>query len=131
MSPVRQDQALRLLQRLELTRTGRLSTQVLAEFINVCTRTQQPLYTYPQAITQAERLIQIFPVFDLTPLIVLDAARGARDYSLANYDAQIWATARLNQTPVIFSEDFQHGQLLEGIQFINPFLPAFDLNAWR
>ncbi len=129
--PQRQEQAIRLLQRLELTRAGCLSAQVLAEFVNVSTRTRQPLYTYAHVILQVERLLQNFPVFDLTPLIVLEAARGARDYALAYYDAQIWATALLNQTPVIFSEDFQHGQSLEGVRFINPFRPDFNLEAWR
>ena len=131
MDPVRQERAIDLLQHLDLNRSGRLSAQVLAEFISVSTRSQRPLYTYAQVIRQVERLLQTFPVFDLTPLIILEAARGAHDYSLSYYDAQIWAAARLNQTRVIFSEDFQHGQILEGIQFINPFLSEFDIAAWH
>lgn len=128
---VRQESAINLLQHLDLNRSGRLSAQVLAEFISVTTRSQRPLYKYPQVVRQVERLLQTFPVFDLTPLIILEAARGANDYSLSYYDAQIWAAARLNQIRVIFSEDFQHGQILEGIQFINPFLPEFDIAAWH
>jgi predicted nucleic acid-binding protein len=62
--------------------------------------------------------------------VVLEAARGARDHSLASYDAQIWAVAHLNQTQVIFSEVSQHGQVLEGVQFTNPFHSEFDLVAW-
>jgi len=31
----------------------------------------------------------MWPVFDLTPLIVLEAARGARDHDLPYYDAQV------------------------------------------
>ena len=74
--------------------------------------------------------IRVWPVFDLTPLIVLEAARGVRDYQMSYYDAQIWATARLNQIPVIFSDDFNVGATLEGIQFINPFAPEFVLDNW-
>ncbi len=129
--PQRQERAIQLLQRLELLRSGRLSAQVLAEFINVSTHTRHPLYTYAEAIRQVERLLQAFPVFDLTPLIILEAARGASAYSLSYYDAQIWATARLNQTQVVFSEEFQDGQTLEGIRFINPFLPEFKLETWN
>jgi len=44
-------------------------------------------------------------------------------------DAQ-WATARLNQVPVVFSEDFRSGSLLEGVRFVNPFLPEFLLEEW-
>jgi len=42
------------------------------------------------------------PVLDLTPLIVLEATRGACDHKLNYYDAQIWATAKLNQVAVVF-----------------------------
>jgi len=31
---------------------------------------------------------------------------------------------------VIFSEDFQDGQVLEGVRFANPFKPTFDLETW-
>lgn len=63
-------------------------------------------------------------------MIVLEAARGARDHGLAYYDAQIWASARLNQVPTIFSEDFTDGQVLEGVRFINPFSTNFRLEDW-
>jgi predicted nucleic acid-binding protein len=72
----------------------------------------------------------MWPVFDLTPLIVLEAARGARDHGLPYYDAQIWASARLNQVTILFSEDFSDGQLLEGVRFVNPFSPHFQVEDW-
>jgi predicted nucleic acid-binding protein len=100
----KQDQALHLLRHLEITSIGRLSVQCLAEFVHVTTRGIRPLCTRAEAFSQMEHLVHTYPVFDLTPLIVLEAARGARDYSLAYYDAQIWATARLNQSPVVFSK---------------------------
>jgi predicted nucleic acid-binding protein len=31
---------------------------------------------------------------------------------------------------VVFTEDFQHGQVLEGVQFINPFFSGFNLTEW-
>jgi predicted nucleic acid-binding protein len=61
---------------------------------------------------------------------VLEAARGVRDHGLAYYDAQVWAAARLNKIPIIFSEDFQDGRILEGVRFANPFSQSFDLEAW-
>lgn len=69
-------------------------------------------------------------MFDLTPLIVLEAARGVRDHGLSYFDAQLWATARLNQVPLLLSEDFQDGCLLEGVRFLNPLVAGFDLAAW-
>ena len=128
--PIKQDQAIRILRALELTGAGRLSVQCLAEFCAVSTRRLRPPLTRSEAAVQVERFVQVFPIFDLTPTIVFEAARGARDHSLSYYDAQLWAAARLNQVPVIFSEDFASGSYLEGVRFVNPFDADFDLAAW-
>ena len=53
-----------------------------------------------------------------------------REHGLSYYDAQIWAVARLNQVPVIFSEDFNSNSVLDGVRFVNPFSAEFDLTAW-
>ena len=127
---VKQDLALRLIRQLDITSRGCLSVQCLAEFLHATTHSVHPLYTRAEALTQVEHLMRTYPVFDLTPSIVMEAARAARDYSLAYYDAQIWATARLNQIPTVFSEDFQDGQVLEGVQFINPFAADFVMEGW-
>ncbi len=71
-----------------------------------------------------------FPVYPLTSTIVLESLRGVRDYKLSYFDAQLWACAKLNQIPVIFSEDFQDGQTLEGVRFVNPFAETFELEKW-
>lgn len=128
--PARQDQAIKVLRGLELTGSGRLSVQCLAEFCAVATRFLRPFLKPAEAAIQVERFSRTFPVFDLTPLIVIEAARGVRDHALAYYDAQIWATARLNQVPIIFSEDFNVGGALEGVRFINPFAADFVLEDW-
>jgi len=67
---------------------------------------------------------------DLTPLIVLEAMRGVREHKLAYWDSQLWATARLNQIPIILSENFSVGATLEGVHFVNPFAPDFVLEGW-
>jgi predicted nucleic acid-binding protein len=130
-NPAKQDQAIRLLQHLELGGSGRLSTQCLAEFASVATRKLQPPLTAAEVYTQVERFMRAYPVLDLTPAVVLEAVRGVRDYRLAYYDAQLWAVARLNQIPVIFSEDFNSNSVIEGVRFFNPFMPDFDLNTWK
>ena len=127
---VRQDKAARVLQYLLMSNSGCLSVQCLAEFMNVTTRPRRQIYTPIEAARQVASLIIAFPVFDLTPMVVLEAARGRRDYNLPYYDAQIWATAHLNQVPLIFSEDFTDGQVIEGVRFINPFAEAFRIEDW-
>ncbi len=128
--PAHQDQAMRLLRFLDETATGCLSVQSLAEFMSVTSRRLAPWITLSEAMQQTERWILAYPILDLTPLIVLEAARGVRDYRMAYYDAQIWATARLNQIPFIFSEDFQDGMVIEGVTFLNPFRAGFNPERW-
>jgi predicted nucleic acid-binding protein len=63
-------------------------------------------------------------------MIVLEAIRGVRDHKPSYYNAQIWAAARLNQIPIVFSEDFHHG-VLEGVRLVNPFSADFKIEEWR
>lgn len=128
--PERQSRAMDVLDQLELMGIGRLSVQNLAEFISVSTRKLSPPLSPKDAMDQVNLFTRVWPVFDLTPLIVLEAARGVRDYQMSYYDAQVWATARLNQIPIIFSEDFNVGSTLEGVQFVNPFASQFVLDKW-
>lgn len=60
-------------------------------------------------------------------MIVYEAVRGVKEHKFSYWDAQIWASARLNQISLVFSEDFAHGSLIDGVRFINPLLPGFDL----
>lgn len=126
----RQELARRLLNEVEIHGVGRLSVQALAEFFSVVTRKLVPPLTAAEALEQVTLMAQVWPILDLTPLIALEAGRGVRDHGLSYYDAQMWATARLNQIPLILSEDFQTGRLLEGVRFVNPFAPDFSLAKW-
>ena len=128
--PAKQRRAIEVLDRLHLTGTGQLSAQCLGEFFSIVVRTRRPLLSPTDAAAQVERLLQAWPVLDITPLVVGEAIRGARIHRLPYWDAQLWATARLNQTRVIFSEDFSAGAVLDGIRFVNPFADDFDVETW-
>jgi predicted nucleic acid-binding protein len=132
--PAKQERAIETLDGLQATSRGVLSVQVLAEFYVVATRGSRPLLLAGDAARQAARLAAAFPVLDLTPLVVLEAMRGVRERSLSYWDAQLWATARLNQIPVIFSEDFDvcalAGATIEGVHFVSPFVEDFCLDDW-
>jgi len=128
--PIKRAQAGAVLRACEQAGNGRLSVQCLSEFVAASTRRLKPPLTLTEATRQVERLSQSLPVFDLTPMIVLEALRGVREHGLSYYDAQIWAAARLNQVPVIFSEDFNSGSVLDGVRFVNPLVTDFDLAAW-
>ena len=116
-----------LLQALRQSRRGILSVQTLAEFM----RATQKLAIPPRTAMQyVQAFASSWPVLNLTPPVVLEAARGVSDHVLSYYDAQIWAVARLNQIGVVFSEDFNNGSTLEGVRFVNPFAEEFAVEQW-
>ncbi len=126
----KQARAEQVLEHLYITGVGWLSVQVLAEFFRATTKGAEPILTTRQARQQVEKLASTWRVLDLTPQIILEATRGVCDHQLSYWDAQIWATARLHQIPVIFSEDFSSGRVLEGVRFINPFASDFVVQDW-
>src|SRR6266508_3163995 len=120
---VRQEHVIAVLLKLEENEQGCLSVQCLSEFANAAITKLR--LSAGDIMAKINEWQNVFPVFNLTPQIILEATRGVRDHKLSYYDAQIWASAKLNQVPVIFSEDFQNGQTLEGIRFVNPFANEF------
>ncbi|HXH95266.1 MAG TPA: PIN domain-containing protein [Thermoanaerobaculia bacterium] len=127
---VKYDRALRAIETLTTSGLGRLSAQVLGEFMAATIRGRRSILGIDDALRQATLLASAFPVLDQTAMVVLEAGRGVREHQLSYFDAQIWATARLNQVPTIFTEDFTNGRRLEGVHFLNPLLPSFDLERW-
>ncbi len=61
-------------------------------------------------------------------MIVLEATRGTEEHQLHYWDAQLWATAKLNQIDLILTEDLPSAPLIEGVQFLNPFVPSFSIS---
>lgn len=123
--------AIEVLKTLIESGRGRLSAQILGEFVSATTRGRNPILSIDTALAQVALLADAFAVFEVTRFIVLEAVRGVREHRLSYWDAQIWATARLNQVATIFTEDFESGRHLEGVRFLNPLEPKFDLGRWR
>lgn len=63
----------------------------------------------------------------MTAAIVNEATVGVQQHHLSYWDAQLWATARLNQVAVVLSEDFASGSRRGGVRFVNPLQPGFDV----
>lgn len=118
----KQKAALRVLDRLASSGTGVVSTQVLAEFFVTVTNERKfpNALSVVQAMNRVQNYMQAWEVVEVTGMIVLEAIRGVRDYQFSFWDAQIWATAKLNQIPVVYSEDFNVGAVIEGVHFVNP-----------
>ncbi len=104
---------------------GVLTVQVLGEFYWTVTRRIQPPLSPERAARSVENYLRSWPVLDLTRAVVAEAVLGAGRLQLPYWDALIWATAKLNQVPLVLSEDFTDGAFLEGVRFMNPFSPTF------
>lgn len=128
--PQKQALAEEVCDRLTLAGLGVISTQIMAEFFNAATRRLADRMPTEVAYQRLENYQQSWEVVNMTPAIVLEGVRGVIDHQLSFWDALVWATAKLNQIPVILSEDFRSGTSLEGIRFVNPLSDDFDLSLW-
>lgn len=100
---------------------------MLSEFANVALRGVYPPVTADEVYSLIDHFEASFLLLPVTPSVVREAVRGVRDHRLSYFDAQIWASARLNQIPFILSEDFNSGGTLEGVTFIDPFSGDFEI----
>lgn len=125
--PEKQRRALGVLARVGREPTAALPAQALAEFAQVALRKLMPPVPAQVVFEQVELYEQTFPIVPLTPAVVLEAIRGVRDHGFSYYDAQIWSAARMNQIPVVLSEDFPVGSTVDGVLFLNPLDTTFEI----
>jgi predicted nucleic acid-binding protein len=120
-APAKARKAARLVRDAVDTGTGIVSYQVVQEFFNVAFRR----FAHPMSVAEAEQyLITVFrPLLAIhsSPALYVEALRIAGKHRLAWYDAIIIASALEGHCDTLFSEDFQHGRKIEGLQIENPF----------
>ena len=114
--------AMEVLAQLESDKRGVLSAQVLNEFFNTVTRNIPNSLDPSNARVTVQRFIEHWKILPVTSDVVQEGMRGAIEYQLSYWDSLIWAAAKLNGVDTILSEDFSHGQVIEGVRVVNPFL---------
>lgn len=119
--PVRQQQAAACFQTALDQHTIVLSTQVLHEFYAVTTRKLKPRLP-PDVAAQQVRQLCTFHVLDSTPQSVTAAIDLEQMHRLSGWEALILEAATRAKAQVLYSEDFNHGQLFGSLTVINPFL---------
>ncbi len=103
-----------------LARGGLISVQVLNEFAAVARRK----YATPWPAV-ASALAALRHVCQVEPLTVATHERAlalAQRHGFPIYDATIAASALEAGCRTLYSEDFQHGQVLDGMTIRNPFV---------
>ena len=121
-APAKAEKAAQLIRRAADTGEGIVSYQVVQEFFNVALRR----FAEPMSLAEAEQyLITVFgPLLAIhsSPAIYVEALRITGKYRLSWYDSLIVAAALEGQCATLYSEDFQHGQEIEGLRITNPFV---------
>jgi len=98
-----------------------ISVQVLNELANVLVRKARwPWEAVRESLTLTRAILEVVP---LTEDIHESGLRLAERYSLSIYDAMIVAAALESGCDVLWSENMQDGQIIEGrLRIRNPFL---------
>ena len=99
---------------------GVVSVQVLNEFVNVARRKLKREW---DAIRQALDTIRIVldPPLPISVALHLDALTIAERYGFNVYDSLIISAAKQAGCSVLYTEDLQDGQVIEGVRVHNPF----------
>lgn len=102
---------------------GMLSTQVLNEFyVNVTQKIPSPMDPVP-----ARAVLETYLSWDvqtLGPESVLIASELQQRYRISYWDALIVYAASKGGASVLYSEDFNTGQVMEGVQVVNPLVDS-------
>jgi len=98
-----------------------ISSQVVTETINILTRKYG--FALAEAHDVASSLLDLCEVVPVGAQTVREAMRLAARYQLSHWDSVIVAAAHLAGCETLYSEDFQHGQVIEGrLAIVNPFI---------
>ena len=111
-----------LIRRAADTGEGIISYQVVQEFFSVAFRR----FAHPMSEAEAEQYL----ITVLRPLLAVhsslaiyfEALRMRERHRISWYDSLIVAAALEGRCEKLYSEDFQHGQKIEGLRIENPFV---------
>ncbi len=97
-----------------------ISGQVLQEFVANALGKKSLGYSEETVLAILENLKTI-PTVPVTRELVLEALRLRVRHQLSYWDAAILAAALELRCEVLYSEDFNHGQVYDGVKAVNPF----------
>ena len=118
-SPEKQSIARKLWKEYRLAGSGVVSIQVLQEyFVNVTHK----LGVAPEVARQKVELLAELNVTILSVADVLAAIDLHRQDKISFWDALIVYAAHKSGCQILLTEDLQHGQVLDGVRIVNPFL---------
>lgn len=107
---------------LALTMHGAISWQVIQEFLNVATTK----FTKPLSAADSQKFLEkvLLPLCEVYPhpAIYTEALQMRERWKINFYDALIVSAALKADCEILYSEDLQHGQKIQSVEIVNPFL---------
>ena len=104
--------------------TGCISSQVIHEFLNVSTKKFNPPLTHKDSLKYLNAVLaplcEIFTSVGLYRRTIEISERWKYSF----YDSMILTAAIQTDCTVLYTEDLQHGQNIEFLTIINPFLSS-------
>jgi predicted nucleic acid-binding protein len=104
---------------------GVVGGQVLTEFYWTVTRKLEPGLSEDQARSYV-RTLGAWPLVPIDEAVIAEAWAVQDRYGFSFWDALVVAAARTGGCRVLLTEDLQHGQDLDGLVVVNPFLQPPD-----
>ena len=111
--------ALALIRVLRANACGVLSTQVLSEYCNVALNKLRLPHT---DIRHQLEFWKQFEVVNVTPDLIEIALDISQTRNASYYDSLIVAAAHTSGCSILYSEDINAGQVINGVKIVNPFV---------
>lgn len=120
--PVKKARAIELTQEIRTRSRGVTSFQVIQEFINVICRESSHRENATALRFAVQRTFIDFEILWPSFALYEDAMRIKTRYGFHWYDSLIVAATLEAKCDLLYTEDLQHDQRIEGLTVINPFL---------
>ena len=116
-SPAKRRRSREVIAALAVAGTGVISTQVIQEFYVAATR---KLGVAPLAAKSVLHTFKVFEIVQTSPDLIEDAIDCSVLNRISFWDALIVAAAASSGCEVVYSEDLNPGQTIQGVRIENP-----------
>ncbi len=115
---IKQNTCIQFLEDIHIKAEPVISTQTLGEFFNIAYKKLK--FSKEDAMIEVERLANSYPVYEIRTENVLHAMKISKNTQFSYWDSLILAMAIDSGCSVLYSEDLNDGQEIEGVKIINP-----------
>jgi len=97
-----------------------ISSQVIAEFVAVTVK--KKILSFDNSVKYAKEFLDMFYIDLIDNEAILLSFKIAKQYKYSIWDSLIVASALKNNCTILYTEDLQHGQIIEKkLKVIDPF----------